>query len=125
MEPMLQLKFVERADVLKKAVEQWTKKPAVKEQIHGVTLTRIALMLNDDDEGAVKKAKKRRHNKKQPSLPDPLGINLQDRQEHLYEPSALCDFLEKIGDITSEEKSRLLKGLRRSEIPGDRILSSS
>jgi len=60
----------------------------------GVTLMQAAMMVNDGDRELAKQTKKRWHNSGQ--LPKPIGVKPSRSQEHVYSPSAMAAFLEKM-----------------------------
>jgi hypothetical protein len=93
--------------------------PSSIREFRGVTLTRAALMLNDDEDKPAKLAKKRWQNITLPTrLPDPIGTSLRKSQEYIYEPSALCNFLLNIGDIDGKRKSEILRDMRKRQVLG-------
>jgi hypothetical protein len=84
----------------------------------GVTLMQVSSILNDDEVKPARITKKRWQNSKGCRLPPPVGRSLRRRDEYLYEPSALCDFLEKSGESMRPDKIGFLKRLRTIAIPG-------
>lgn len=95
----------------------WRRRATPAGTIQGVTLIRVALLLESDFEKA-KQLRKKWQNKKSPSLPDPIGWNLEHSQETIYEPSAIAEFLEMIGEPMKNGKSSFVRTLHGCCVSG-------
>lgn len=91
-----------------------------KNRVRGISLREAAKVINEDHENDAPKFKKKWLNKKKPKLPPSIGKSLEHSQTDLYEPSALLDFLEKIGDARPADKPKLLKKFGLRTEPGQR-----
>ena len=79
----------------------------------GVSLLDAASLLNDGDTNLARETVARWQKQRKVKLPASIGNCPKHSQRKLYEPSALSDFLEKIGDLESSRKKGVLRDLRR------------
>ena len=78
-------------------------------QVRGVTLMRTARMMAEKDEEVARRLVRKWHNTRAHQLPEPIGK--KNGREHLFKPSALCDYFESVGELMPGGKSKFLKAL--------------
>lgn len=77
----------------------------------GVSLLDAALLLNDGDYSLARQTVDRWQKQRSVEKPSSIGNCPNHKQVKLFAPLAICDFIEKIGDIDAVAKKRLLTGL--------------
>jgi len=79
---------------------------------HGVSLLDAALILTDEDKKLAPKKVQAWQRIRKPACPPSIGKSPEHKQKNLYEPSALCDYLEQVEDATVWKPRRLRERLK-------------